>query len=582
MATQILVTVKPSGGDYTSLAAAISANAQNLVTNDKYLDIEIDGDWSGGPDTSVVNITGYTTDATHYINIYTTATARHAGVYNTSKYRLEASNDVSGSIVLGSGAGHVYLTGLQIKNTYTSNAFDESHGIRVFNDDLSSYFLEIESCLIYAPQNALRALYDTVITIRNSVLISTGASGHNSGSAVKTWGHTTIANCVLANTSASATAATVESGFYTCNIYNCYSYNAGSGASYGTNLSLTTCASDDATGTSGLTGVAYSTSSGAFFTAITAGSENFTLKSGSALIGTGTDLSGSFTTDIIGATRGTPWDLGVFAYTALSSSSCSSSSSKSSSSSRSSSSSSSCRSSSSSSCRSSSSSSCSRSSSSSSCSSSSSSCRSSSSSSCRSSSSSSSSQQSSSSSCSSSSSRSSSSSSSSCRSSSSSSRSSSSSSSSCLSSSSCSSSSSAIGGTTKTYSRDDLTALPSGTADLTNIFSGGEYVQVQFVDGVRVAEPAIKTYAVFQFKDRYTSDIPFTVTWVGRSNKAATVFPIVLQIYNRVSGLWETLDSNAVAAANTDVTLTGTKLSTIANYFDVNHEIACRVYQQVS
>lgn len=582
MATQLKVTVKPSGGDYTSLAAAITANAKNLITADQYLTIEIDGDWSGGPDTSVVDIAGYTTDDTHYIEIYTTPAARHNGVYDTSKYRLEASNDVSGALIVNNGAGHIFMEGLQIKNTYASNAFDESHGVRIFNEDLSSYVLYMEKCIVYAPQHAFRGLYDTNVYLRSSIFISTGASGHNTGRALFTAGHVSASNCIFANTSASSSSPTVQSEFYNCPIKNCYSYNAGSGASYGAALTLTTCASDDATGTAGLQSVAYSTSSGAFFTSLTPGAENFTLKAGSVLIGAGTDLSASFTEDIIGEDQTVPWEVGCFTYALLSSSSSSCSSSKSSSSSRSSSSSSSCRSSSSSSCRSSSSSCSSRSSSSSSRSSSSSSCRSSSSSSCRSSSSSSSSRQSSSSSSSSSSCRSSSSSSSSSRSSSSSSRSSSSSSSSCRSSSSCSSSSSAIGGTTKTYSREDLTALPAGVTDLLNIFSGGEYVQAQFVDGVRVAQPAIKTYACFLFKDRYTSDIPFTVTWVGRSNKAATVFPIVLQIYNRNTTTWETLASNNTAAANTDVTLSGTKLSTIADYFDVNHEIVCRVYQQVS
>lgn len=124
--------------------------------------------------------------------------------------------------------------------------------------------------------------------------------------------------------------------------------------------------------------------------------------------------------------------------------------------------------------------------------------------------------------------------------------------------------------------------MPSGTSDLANAFSGGEYVQAQFVDGVRVSQPAIKSYACFVFKDRYNSNIPFTSTWVGRSNKAASVSPIVLQIYNRNSATWETADSNNTAAANADVTLSVSKLSDIANYFDVNHEILCRVYQQVS
>lgn len=76
--------------------------------------------------------------------------------------------------------------------------------------------------------------------------------------------------------------------------------------------------------------------------------------------------------------------------------------------------------------------------------------------------------------------------------------------------------------------------------------------------------------------------MPFTVNWTGKSNKNCTVAPIVLQIYNRISTTWETLDQNATALAGVTVSLAGSKLSTIANYFDVNFEILCRVYQQVT
>ena len=40
MATQLLKTVKPSGGDYTSLEACMNANEQDLTAADKYFDVE--------------------------------------------------------------------------------------------------------------------------------------------------------------------------------------------------------------------------------------------------------------------------------------------------------------------------------------------------------------------------------------------------------------------------------------------------------------------------------------------------------------------------------------------------------------
>jgi len=80
MATQLKKTVKPSGGDYTTLNACLAANQQDLVAADKYFDVEIDGTWASADTTAVAGLTNYTTDATRYINIYTTAAARHLGM----------------------------------------------------------------------------------------------------------------------------------------------------------------------------------------------------------------------------------------------------------------------------------------------------------------------------------------------------------------------------------------------------------------------------------------------------------------------------------------------------------------------
>ena len=124
-----------------------------------------------------------------------------------------------------------------------------------------------------------------------------------------------------------------------------------------------------------------------------------------------------------------------------------------------------------------------------------------------------------------------------------------------------------------------MNGLPANDADLTTAFSPPDYTAVLFLDGVRVNLTSINTHAVFEFKDQYTMNIPFTVTWIGQSNKATTEAPIFLQIYNRITTTWETLQSDTTTPANTNVTLTGSKLSQIANYFDGSHTISCRVYQ---
>lgn len=110
-------TVKPSGGDYTNLETCMNANEQNLVVNGYYFDVEIDGDWSGGPDAIITVIENYTTDDSHYINIYTTSQARHTGVWDSSKYVL--GNYKSISIT----DNHVRIAGLQIHSQNAANNF---------------------------------------------------------------------------------------------------------------------------------------------------------------------------------------------------------------------------------------------------------------------------------------------------------------------------------------------------------------------------------------------------------------------------------------------------------------------------
>ena len=143
MASQLKKTVMPSGGDYTSLEACMNANEQNLVTADKYFDVEIDGTWSSA-DTSAVNIYNYTTDATRYINIYTTSAARHHGVYSTSYYMIKLVNNDYYQTTVSMGNNYTILDGVQIDSTANY------HGGTCIGDNASdgNSYLTIKNCLL--------------------------------------------------------------------------------------------------------------------------------------------------------------------------------------------------------------------------------------------------------------------------------------------------------------------------------------------------------------------------------------------------------------------------------------------------
>ena len=125
-----------------------------------------------------------------------------------------------------------------------------------------------------------------------------------------------------------------------------------------------------------------------------------------------------------------------------------------------------------------------------------------------------------------------------------------------------------------------MAVLPADDTDLENAFTPDDYDDVAIDDGVRVAQTAIAEFAVFLFKDKHTEDDAINVKWNGQSDLAPSDSAIYLQIYNRDTTAWETLDSDDATAADTDFDLEGQVVANLADYFDANFWIACRVYQE--
>jgi hypothetical protein len=85
--TTITKTIKPSGGDYTSLSAFVSALPADLTMADQIWQAEC----YVMEDTTPVVLSGHTTDATRYIRIYTPLSQRHNTLAGTG-YRLQANS----------------------------------------------------------------------------------------------------------------------------------------------------------------------------------------------------------------------------------------------------------------------------------------------------------------------------------------------------------------------------------------------------------------------------------------------------------------------------------------------------------
>jgi len=316
MASQLKKTVMPSGGDYTSLEACMDANEQNLVTADKYFDVEIDGTWSSA-DTTAVVCHNYTTSSSCYINIYTTSTARHKGVYSTSYYLLYPSTDsMALNIDNNNDTSQITVKGLQVDGRNKTGTAGEGDGgcihAAAYEGNVTIAYNLVRSTAytgidILAGRGSYTRIYNNIIYSSAKTAYANGICTYGSNA-------TYIANNTVY-------------GFYR-QIYrgdagvikNNILMNGGSVAIYYTGATGSNNATYDSTADDGslTTGMVNYTSYSDYFVSVTSGSEDFHLKAGSPFINQGVDASGDsagITDDIDGVTRSGTWDIGADEYT---------------------------------------------------------------------------------------------------------------------------------------------------------------------------------------------------------------------------------------------------------------------------
>jgi len=299
--------IDPSGTeDCTALESCLDANEQDLTDGGgDTITFTIQGDWSSA-DTTQVSVGGYTTSATNYLSINVVEAARHDGTYDTSAYRVETSQ--SGGRAFEVSQSHVKLSGVQVKNTYTGTtnftiALDNFED----NDFLWNKLILWSAATGGTESAGLRSTNGDNIHIANSVII-----GYD-GAVV--WG--SFANATNQQFFNSVIIGNGNIGLRQNNdanrditAQNCYIYGANDSIAdpSGDSVYTNTHTND---GENGTTTTAYSTSSGAYFTNVTGGSEDFHItNTSSALFEAGSNLSGTFTDDIDGNTR-SAWDVGV-------------------------------------------------------------------------------------------------------------------------------------------------------------------------------------------------------------------------------------------------------------------------------
>lgn len=318
LATELKHTVAPSGGDFTSLDAAldhlVSAHP-NLVTANVFAVIEIQGSWSSA-DTTLASTAGITMDESHPIIIRANSANRaSAQGWRTDRYRLSVSGGDKAIYLTGAGgAVHIHLDGLQIELTgVTSTGVTAVHcdgaapgsTLKVSNvrarmacESAGSGFIFgfADADPIYTVWNLIAEPHPSNAgTVRGYYLSGPGTSGSSKAF-----------NCLAVNLNYGYRTASTDSwSIYDSIAVNCGDdfYNA-----IGDFYEVDNCASDDNEGTNNVAESGGGTWWPNDF--IDAQNGDYRLKSTSNLVGAAThNLGGNATDDIDGQTR-SDYDLG--------------------------------------------------------------------------------------------------------------------------------------------------------------------------------------------------------------------------------------------------------------------------------
>lgn len=299
MATEVISTIRASGGDYTTLSAWEAGEQRNLVTADEIAVAVCYNDWPSGLSDSI-NIAGWTTDATRYIRVTVAEGHRHNGTPGTGFHLRQATSGSSLFLVQHAGTRIEWIDGVQqstasskfcfraFGSAATGVIFDRCLGSNQSSTSANAAFME-DSLAKAEPRQCLA--YSSITgfgTIEAKSCIAVGCTTGFGGT-----GNRAAYNCVAYNCTTDYAASW---GF------------AGLGSNNASSGTAATGASPEGGGVNNITSAAF----------VNAASNDFHLSSGSVLRGAGVNLYSTFTTDIDGDTwpSSGAWDIGFDYYVA--------------------------------------------------------------------------------------------------------------------------------------------------------------------------------------------------------------------------------------------------------------------------
>lgn len=158
----MIVTVGPSGRDYTSLSAAEAGEQQDLTVLGEPCIFECDA----FEDTTAVTFDGWTTSAANYLEVRAASGASAQMPWSTSAYRLSADDFFAAINCL---EDYLRVTAIQIDNTRTPSSDGRNSGIRY----IGAGELRVQRCLV-RKSNGFHATADNALI--NCTSIGAGAT----------------------------------------------------------------------------------------------------------------------------------------------------------------------------------------------------------------------------------------------------------------------------------------------------------------------------------------------------------------------------------------------------------------------
>lgn len=302
---------------YQSLSAWNTARARNLVSADEIERVICCSNHANHTaDTTPSALSGWTTDATRYVQIE--AEVNHGGKWNPNVYRLEI-NAGSGEALVGSGnTNHFRIYGIQIKYTSTSH-FTRGLDLR------DSSVCRVWGCLIwmtggdYVKTGIVPAINQATGYYWNNIIINDSQYNHNNcGGLITIQGSTAVGtNYIFNNTIIGGAYGILTSNDTKVNVVK---NNLIKGTATA-DLTLYNYSDSGYNATEDATGDDYGSGGRAnqTFTFVDEANDDYHLAAndaGAKGYGVADPGSGLFSDDIDGQTRGATWDIGADQYVA--------------------------------------------------------------------------------------------------------------------------------------------------------------------------------------------------------------------------------------------------------------------------